>query len=343
MRTTFTVEDIKNVLAQIFTDAENNENILLINEDTGEQTETDLVSHLNLKFYTWKERLVERQNQGYGNSELSNFDDWVQSLNFSMNEAYALVEKTDEELVTSQDIDSATITARVTAIIQADKIKNFDYYLTKLRNKYIGNPQEFLNAYGNKVKLFILLGALLYEQEPITYQIGECMIVSFNVVLNYLNDAMAYSDLQISLSLTGDDTYDENGNIVGDTHYLTMPLTKVTWQKLFTGNPVPTATRPDITGIVMNTLSNGVTLTYFDFNKQLAQDLDALFWSSSAYRVDGILTTTTSVNIPVFVKVVTGGHSYVYKEVIETMQKVISNNDFTISSITLKGWGKITQ
>lgn len=340
MRTSLTVEDIKNVLEQIFNGDENDQDILLVNEDTGERTQTTMVEHLNLKFYTWKERLVEKENQGYG-SNLSNFDTWVQSLNMSMNEAYALVEKIDEELVTSQDIDSATITARVTAIIQADKIKNLDYYLTMLRNKYIGNPQDYQNAYGDKVKLFMVLGALLYEQEPTTYQLGECMIVSFNVVLNYLNDALAYSDLQISISLTGDDTYDESGNIVGDTKYLTMPLTKVTWQKLFTGNPVPTITRPDITGMVMNTLSNGVTLTYYDFNKDLTLALNDLFWRASAYRVDGVLTSVTSVNVPVFIKVVTGGHSYVYKEVIENMQKVITNNDFTISSISLKGWGKI--
>lgn len=364
MRTNLTVEDIKNIVDDIFNgnlwqnkltkglfdyENPNSETILLKNEATGETENVDLAEYLNVKFYTWKERVVEKSNGGYGNSELSVYEDWVQSLNMSMNEAYGLVEKIEEEIVASQDIDSASVTAKVTLLIQADKIKNLDYYLTKLRNIYIGNPQDFLNSHGEIIKTYLIVGALLYDQEPLTTQFGETMVVSFNLQINYLADALSYSDFQIQISLNGDDLYNSNGDIVdenGDptaTKYLTMPITKTTLQRIFTGTPVPIAERPDMTGVVNTTLTNLGTLTFYDFNKELTMAFNELFLRCSAYRVDGVLAQVQDVNIPVFIRIIYGGHSYVYKEVLTQMEKVLNNNDFNISSITLKGWGKIEQ
>ena len=57
-----------------------------------------------------------------------------------MNEAYALVEITDEEVTVSQDIDSSTKTGNITFLIQTDKVKNLDYYVSKL-NVY-WNPKD---------------------------------------------------------------------------------------------------------------------------------------------------------------------------------------------------------
>lgn len=344
MRTLLTNEDVKNFVNDIFYDSQNSEEILLVDEGTGEKTTKDLASYLNVKFYTWKDRLVEKGEGAIDeNPELSTFDTWVQSMNYSMNESYALVETIDEEVVASQDIDSATKTGKITLLIQADKIKNLEYYLTKLRNIYLGNPQTIQNAYGDKIKAYIMLGILSYDQEPITMQLGECIIASFNFRISYLNDALTYSDMKFEISLDGDDTYNENGEIVGDTNFLEMPLTKVTWQKVFASTPVPTTIRPDLTGFIATSLSDVKTLSFYDYNKELSKRIDTLFWQLSAYRVDGVLQERHEINIPIFIRVTTGGHKYTYKDMIDNIEKVVTNNDFNISSITLKGWGKVTQ
>lgn len=357
MRTNFTIEDVKNIIETIFNGNlkqsklsngsiayvnPNSEKIMLIDEDDNTSREIDLAEYLNVKFYNWKERLVSKSDESIDEQPtLSVFESWVQSLNFSMNEAYALVEKIDEEVTASQDIDSSTIIGKITFLIQADKIKNLDYYVTKIRNSFLGVPQDIQNSFGDKIKSFIMIGALSYDQEPFTMQLGECLIVSLNFRLSYLADALTYSDTEIQISLNGDDLYDENGNIVGETKYLTMPLTKATFQNIFGTNPVPTSLRPDLTGFVANSLSTAKTLTFFDFNKDLSLQFNDLFWSSPAIRVDGRVKAVQDVNIPVFIRVKSNGHSYVYKDVIEVMQKNLTNNDFNISSITLKGWGKI--
>ena len=153
MKTIFSAEDVKNVIDIIFNgnlnqyikskgdipyNNPNSEKILLIDEDDGTQQEKDLAEYLNIKFYNWKERLVaKRDDDLVQDQQFSVFEDWVQSLNFSMNETYALVEKIDEEVTASQDIDSGTIIGRITFLIQADQIKNLDYYVSKIRNAFL--------------------------------------------------------------------------------------------------------------------------------------------------------------------------------------------------------------
>ena len=360
MRTIFTVEDIKNIIENVFNGNlwlskasngsipyknPNSEKILLIDEDNGSQTEKDIAEYLNIKFYNWKERLVSK-NSDFIDEEpsLSVFDDWVQSLNFSMNESYALVERIDEEVTASQDIDSATITGKITFLIQTDKIKNLDYYITKIRNNFLGVPQEIQNSYGDIIKAFVMIGALTYDQEPFTMQLGECVIVSLNFRISYLANALTYSDTEIQISLDGDDNYDENGAIIGETKYLTMPITRATFQNIFASNPLPTTERPDLTGFVATSLATAKTFSFFDFlNKELTMKFNDLFWSCSAYRIDGKLSQVRDVNIPVYIRIKSNGKTYVYKDMIDNMQKNLTNNDFNISSITTKGWGKIEQ
>lgn len=362
MRTIFTVEDIKNIIEGIFNGNlrkflisnktieyvnPNSEKIVLIDEDNGTQTEKDLAEYLNISFYNWKQRLVEKGEVDIAdNSNLSVFEDWVQSLNFSMHEAYALVEKIDEEMTASQDIDSATITGRITFLIQADKIKNLDYYISKIRNTFLGAPQDIQNSYGEMIKSYILLGALVYDQEPIMTQLGECVIVSSNFKISYLADAQTYGDTKVEISLDGDDIYNSKGEVVDqqgfptETKYMQMPITQYTWQNIFASQPVPTATRPDLTGFISSSLSCVKTISFYDYNKKLTTAFNDLFWSMSCIRKNGFLRPKGDVNIPVFVRITNNGNTYVFKDIIDNMEKVMTNNDFNICSITLKGWAK---
>ena len=178
-------------------------------------------------------------------------------------------------------------------------------------------------------------------------QVGECIQVSMNFKISYLADAQTYSDVRVEISLDGDDLYNAQGEIVdaggnlADTKYLTMPITKSTEQKIFTMNAVTTQSRPDLTGFLASALSTATTYTFYDFNKSLTQRLNTLFYELGAIKKDGVATTVRNVNIPVYIRITVDGHFYIYKDVIEQLQKVMTNNDFNISSITLRGYGKI--
>lgn len=343
-KTTFTGEDLKNLVESIFNGNlrqhlasngaiayanENSEKIILIDEESGEQTEKDLAEYLNVHFYNWKERLVETSDPFHNKGQTyEKFDDWVESLNVSMNESYALVEKTDEEVVASQDIDSATVGGKITFLVQTNKIKNLDYYVTKVRNAYVGKPQTIQNAFGKLIKAYILVGTLIYDQEPTMTQLGETVVVSCNFAVSYLNDASTYSDTKIELSLDG-------------TNYYEMPITKGTYQTIFATNPVPTNKRPDITGVISTSSSMTKTLTFYDYNETITNLIDEKFWSACAYKIDTTETTAREVNIPVYLKITKRGHIYYHKDVIEHIEKVITDNDFDVCSISLRTWGKV--
>lgn len=348
MRTIFTSEDVKNLIEKTFNgnlaaykasngaiayQNPNSDKIIVREENSSQGEEYDLAKYLNISFYNWKERLVSTEDRSMESRQrLSVFEDWVQSLNVSMNEAYALVEKIDEEVTPSQDIDSATITGKITFLVQIDKIKNLDYYVSKIRNSYLGNPQDIQNSFGDILKAYIMMGDLSYDEEPFMTQLGEMIVTSCNFRISYLNDALTFGDTFVEISLDGID---------GD--YLTMPITKLTWQNIFVSKPVPTAQRPDLTGYVASSLSNAKTLTFFDFNKKLSMKFNDLFWSCNCIQRDGVESDMRDVNIPVFVRITNNGHTYIYKDMIDQMEKSMTNNDFNISSITLKGWGKIRQ
>lgn len=344
MRTIFMTEDVKNIVENIFNgnlaqyraskgsiayNNPNSENILLIDEDDGSQKQVDLAEYLNIKFYNWKERLVSKDDRDLEErQQLTVFDDWVQSLNVSMNESYALVEKIDEEVTASQDIDSATILGKITFLVQADKIQNLDYYVSKLKSSYLGNPQEIQNSFGQIRKCFIVIGALSYDQEPFMTQLGETVIVSCNFGISYLNDVSTYNDTKIEISL-------DNG-----VNYYEIPITKGTYQTLFSVNPIPRNGRPNITGVLSSACSMSKTIAFYDYNKNLTNALTEIFWGTCAYKIDDTLTTIKEVNIPVYLKVTKNGHVYYHKDVIERMEKVITDNDFDVCSLTLRTWGK---
>lgn len=339
MRTIFTTEDIKTIIDTVFNgnlwrskatkgavayENPNSEKILVVEQDTGIQEEKDLAEYLSVGFYTWKNRLMEKADQIVQDTS---FMSWVESLNSSMNEAYALVECVDSEAVPSQDIDSATFIGKITFAIQADKAANLDYYLAKLRNSLLGVPVDFQNSYGDMIKLFIHIGTLIYDTEPLMTQIGETIIVTANITINYLTDALTYSDTKIELSFDG-------------TEYDEAPVTKATFQNIFISQAVTKQDMPNKTGYIATSSTIANTFSFFDFNKGLMKKFNNLFWATGADYIDGVAQTSKAVTIPVWLRVTSAGKAYIYKCMIDNMQKVVANGDFNVSSITLKGYGK---
>lgn len=324
MRTILNTDDFRVLFNDIFNGGGNKQDMTVVDE-YGDSETIDVATFLNVKFYAWKQRLVSK---GEEDNPVQDYAEWLQSLNGSLNEAYALIELTDEETVASQDIDSTTKDGKVTFVIQTNKVNALESYVNYLRNKYIGTLQEHVNGYGETIKAFLTIGMLLYDEPPRQTQLGETIQVSFNFRFAYMQSAQAFSDTKVEISLDG------------ETNYLEMPITKLTWQNVFSTSPVPTYGRPDITGSIATSLSTAKTLTFFDYNKPLTQAFNDLFWSMSAIKINGADTTVKSVNIPVYIRITNGGKTYVYKDVIEQMEKSMSNNDFNICSITLKGYGK---
>lgn len=350
-----TSNDVKDIVAasfngqeEVVTDAEGNKSTKFVNsmseqiavvDEGGNTTSIDIAEFLNIEFYSWRNRLVEARDGGYG-EQYALYDDWVQSLDFSTDRTFALVETQDGEITTSQDIDNAALRGEITFIIPVHKAYLLDYYVAKLRAAFAGKPQSYTSRQGNLYTVYLFYGIPAYDSEPVMTQFGECLIIKLPFSFAYLNAGQAYSDTLVEISFDGDDEYNESGNPTTNK-YNTIPLTRHTWQDIFTANAVPTANRPDLTGNLISAASLATTLTFFDFNEALNERIDGIFWAMSAYRIDGVIMDRKDVNIPVYVRVTARGHKYVYKLVIDSIEKTFVNNDFTVTSMRLKTWGKI--
>lgn len=361
MRTNFTLEDVKGLVETIYNGNlkqsrisggsipyanENSEKISIYDEYGRALGEKDIAEYLNLHFYTWRNRVVDSEaGKTIDLTPEGALDAWVESLNGSLNDAYALVEITNTTAVASQDIDGAQITGRVTIIIQANKVANLDYYAGKIHNKYLGAPQDIVNSYGDTLKAYLNMGIILYEGEPVTMQLGECVTVAFNFTINYLADAFSYADTDISFCVGVDPDTETT-----EYEYETLPLTKASLVSMRTFDAAPFNRRPDQTGVINTAQSLTWTLAFLDFKQPLIERLDKIFWESGAMlqSVDNGAweeNQLIQLNIPFYAKVkihYSDGSTVDYKYcfVITEMRKEIVNGDFTICTITLRGNAK---
>ena len=267
-RSIFTNNDIKNIIYNCF--SENSEQVLLVDEN-GNETKKDLLNYLNIDFYVWKNRVVSADGQELG------IEAWLESLNYSLDKAFALVETTNCEVVASEDIDSATVSGRITFLIQSNKVSNLDYFVMKTRNAFLGKKQVLQNSFGEQVNAYINIGVLLYDENPETVQVGETMQVSLNFTIAYLSAAVSYNDLEISLSLDAE---------FASATFHKLPYVSATYQNIFQGQPLTSQVAPNRIGIVNTGVSQANTIAFYGFNdSSIALELTEKFFEIGAYAI----------------------------------------------------------
>ncbi len=352
MRTNLTTDDVKRLVEYIYNGNlaqhratkgtadeipyvnENSENIVLYDEQGISLGEKDLAEYLNIKFYTWKNRLEEKKPNDEG------FDAWVQSLNLSLNQALAIVEVLDNKAVASQDIDAADITGRVTLVMQTNKVALLDAYAQKIHNKYIGAPQEIVNNFGKKLAAFINMGIILYDEEPSMTQLGSTVVVSFNFTISYMAEAYSYADTEVEFSFDKENWYK-------------LPFTECKMQSIRTFSGVPFMKHPDKTGVINSAISNTWAIPFFDFkDNEFIEEFNKIFYASGAIGMreegeeDWANTEIAELNEPVYAKISVlypneqKKQEYLYAFTITEASKQVVNCDFTLNSMTLRGRSK---
>lgn len=323
MKTILTNNDVKNIVENIFTT--NNEPIK-VKDEYGNVEETTFKDLLNIKFYAWRNNVV---HDGGGNQFY--VDEWVESLDYNMNKTFGLVEITDSSVVASQDIDSATIEAKITFLCSVNVVQNLDYYLLKLRNTYSGIAQDIQTANGEIRKAYINIGCLLYDDQPVNTPNGEMLTVSANIDIDYLTDALGYRDIKFEISHNYF-TAQTPQQIVFEE----LPLTKATAQTIITSQAVVKQNKPNQQGFKPTSATNITTMAFFDFNQDFMTWLDDIFWGTCAISKNGSAITSTDTEFPICLKVTTRNNIYILYYIIDNIEKVYTNSEFTLCSMTLK-------
>lgn len=324
MKTNFTSYELMNILKGIF--SSENDFALTITDSQSEQTQVNsILEYLNIDFYTFKKELKDNDIL----MDLDNQNKWLVSLNDSMNKAYALVDMTSNEPISSYNFDGGSVDGKVSIIIQADKVPNLEFYISYLRNKYIGILED-LNKDGYNYSIHISIGDFNYETEPFQSVLGQCVVVSFGITIAYMEKCYSYQDETISFS------FEEDGN------YYTLPFSKGDENIIFTGRTIVSQNRPDMVGTINSSITSNMDFVFWLIsNNGFIDKLQDIAYQSTALKVnDETQSEASNVNIPIYVKRTYKGKTYIHKMVLLLFSKAYVNNDFTIGTLKLALYGK---
>lgn len=327
MKVLFTNEDFKDFVAQDF--ADNTENMNVTDKD-GESVDIDIADYLNVEFYDWSNRLSATSDEPLTSRvDGGIYEQWLASINASMNKAYALVEITNDEVTASPDLDNGTVAGQITFLIQSNKIKLLDYYIRLLRRNAMGVPKQLTTADGDEITTMWHYGILTYDEEPQMLQFGECIVARCGFTVSYINAAYTYNDMQMEISF------------FTEQNYAPLRMSRMTWQLIGAPLGLTMQNRPDIAGAVITSLQTVKNLTFFDFkDSEVVKQVRNILLTATAYKIDGEVAPATDVNKKVFFKVTFDGHEYVYRDVLEKVEMALTNNDINLISISLRNNAK---
>lgn len=325
--------DLKEMFKSIFNNY-STKTLQIVNKYDGTTDTTTFVDYLDVEFYDYKydikdHNLLETED-GF---QFPNLDNWLNSRG-NTTKTYALVELTSQELTPSVDIDMGSATAKITFVIQQDKIYALEEYIAYIQRRIIGEKNTILNTYGSELIAYYNILNFAYENEPINTPLGKSIIASLEFNVAYLESATTYTDLGMTFSLDGDEYYD-------------LTFNEMKQDFAFTGKSNLKQNKPYASGTINTALSYIQTFTFWAYKKDY-------FVVQLKYLLKKLIdddTNTSNINIPVWVKEDVDWYdedndTYTTEEMTTKMVVVdfnisVKNSDFAVCSMTLNRYGKV--
>ena len=329
MKANFTSYELMNIVKGIFEDEENDFSIKITDSQSTETEVDSIKDYLNINFYTFKKELKDSEIL----DDIDNQNMWLRSLNATLNTAYGLVDLNGNTPMSSLDFDGGAFNGKVSIIIQSDKVSNLEFYIAYLRNKYIGKLED-LDLNGNMYSVHIEIGDFSYDYEPFTSILGQCVIVSFDINVAYMEQAYSYQDETIEFGFTDD----VNGL------FYKLAFSKANENLVFTGRGIVAQNRPDLAGSINSSVTTNMDFTFWLLkDNEFINQLQEMAYEYTYYKKVSNGTTTngytesksSEINIPIYVKRTFNGKTYLHKLLLSQFGKTYVNNDFTIGSMKL--------
>ena len=331
MKKQYTSYELMQIVNGIFSDDNNDFSLTITDSDSTETQVDSIEEYLNIEFYTYKKDLKEIINA----DDLDGLNHWVISLNESMNKSYGLVELTSNNPITALDINGGNVDGRITLLMQVNKVANLEYFLTTIRNKYIGTFEN-ITSDGIDYTSHIVIGNLDYDSEPFECVLGQCVLVSFNISIAYMEQVLTYQDEDIAISF--------NSEFDADT-FEKFTFSKATETLLFTGKSMIKQNKPYLSGNINANATYTWSFTFWlNANSAITTTLEDILCKITCDRYYDIEDESYDtfdnlpINIPVWVRRKKGNIYYYQKAILSQYQKNYVNNDFTIGSIVLNNY-----
>ena len=338
-KTNITAYDMKEMFKSLYETLKYD--IVLIDEDTGENKSMEINDYLRTDFYTYY--YDTRQNNNFddlnGNGfNFPNYDTWLNSRG-STSTSYGQVELSGLEVVASEDIDMGSATAKITFVMPYEKIDILDAHINKLRLFVAGVRNTFVNADNDTISFYASLGELQYDAEPYNTPLGKCILASLTFNIAFMQDAVSSNQSEVEISLDG-------------TNYDHLYYNQMTQNIIFNGKPNLMQNKPYASGTIISSASYTMTISYWIYiqdNVQLALN------NKIMSVVNDNETYTDLVNIPIWVKETIKCYepNYLDPSIRELINKTIKtkmvvanytinkkNSDFINVSLVLNRYGK---
>lgn len=332
MRKQFTNYELSKLVSDIFT---SNDISFTITDSQSEQTSVDsIVDYLNIDFYSFRKELKDTD---LSSDMVSQLEQWYLSSANGLNHAYGLVEIEENSVMTSYDFDGGSIRATITIMIQSDKVSNLDYFITYIRNKYVGVIEDLVDETTNTTYSTHLVFSNVESSEPTESAFGTASRVTIGLDLSYMEKSMTYQDERFGIALD----FDTNGDL---TQFDGFPISRCSENIIFTGKAQIRQNTPNLSGQVNANATLSFTFTYWLLNSyETLQELDdtmkGLCYSYRYFRgtqATFIENTAQDINVPVYIL----RNNLVYKMVVSSYTRDITNNDMTVITMKLSTYAK---
>ena len=330
MKRQYTDYELKELIKSLFTD--NDFSITTTDSQNNITQVNSIVDYLNIEFYTQKKDL--RDSNYFNPFDIDSINQYVRSLGQSLKKAFGLVEITNNTPMTALDLDGGNLVGKVSIVIQTDRVANLDFYITYLRNKYVGVFEDIVSQDKTYTSHIVISG--LDKTEVYECALGQCITATFEISIAYLEKAETYQDDTFTISLD-------------NTNFYSIPISRKTKSLIFTGKTQTRQDNPTQSGLVNASASVALDLTYWLIeSNDFFNELDLLMEKASCehYTINSGVTPirNNEVNIPVYAKttrvIVDTTYTFYHKYTITSYVKQYVNNDMTIVNLKLGTYAK---
>lgn len=330
MKRQYTDYELKELIKSLFTD---NDFSITTTDSQNNITQVDsIVDYLNIEFYTQKKDL--RDSNYFNPFDIDSINQYVRSLGQSLKKGFGLVEITNNTPMTALDLDGGNLVGKVSIVIQTDRVANLDFYITYLRNKYVGIFEDIVSQDKTYTSHIVISG--LDKTEVYECALGQCITATFEISIAYLEEAETYQDDDFAISLD-------------NTNFYSVPISRKTKSIIFTGKTQTRQDNPTQSGLVNASASVALDLTYWLIKSNMFfTELDFLMEKvSSEHYTDSMIIgnfKNNEVNIPIYAKTTRTypdrTYTFYHKYTITSYTKQYVNNDMTIVNLKLGTYAK---
>lgn len=313
---------IESLFNAVYEDTDLN-NINVYSEDISELKVTTLKEMLPIDFYTYSKNELARGFYGANEEEQENY---IETIANNMQETKALVELNSVEPLASPNIDGGNFRTTITFFIPSDKVAYLDLLATRIRDKYKGVFETYVdysaNALLNKnygYNLLISFDNLQIQDTSFYSPIGMANICTLNVDFGYMQSCDKYETTRIQLSTDG-------------TNYYQCPLISFDLSTQYTTQLNTLQNNPKCVGDLVTSATIGFSMSFYAMNYGIFQTLRT--------RCMGICDTSkssdTDLSNIIYVKIYySDSEYYVYKCNVRSYTTKYVNSDFTQVSLVL--------